>query len=117
MFLFDFLSLATLTEDLLWVSIKLRFSNDLITLHIEPSSNKKDPIESKALVDLVQNYQVTFTTLTWSPAGKKKSTDSFQTPKILHIVIHGVCKDVNDTSDFLEDSELFLQLFAVETCG
>ncbi|KAF5666931.1 SNF2 family domain-containing protein [Fusarium circinatum] len=67
-------------------------------------------IEFKAIVDLVQNYRVTLvTTLECPPVKKKKSTESFQTPKTLHVVIYGLRKDMDDIGDFLEDSEPFLQ--------
>ncbi|KAF4443330.1 SNF2 family domain-containing [Fusarium acutatum] len=81
----------------------------VVSLYVEGSGNYMGRIESKAIVDLVQDYQVTLaTTLKCSPV-QKKSTDSFQTPKTLHIVIYGLRKDMNDIGDFLEDSELFLQ--------
>ncbi|PNP81279.1 hypothetical protein FNYG_05311 [Fusarium nygamai] len=108
--LIDFLSPATLSEDLSHVPIELRFSNHVISLHVEGSGNYMGRIESKTIVDLVQNYLVTLvTTLECPPVKKKKSTDSFQTPKTLHIVIYGLRKDMNDIGDLLEDSELFLQ--------
>ncbi|SCN69496.1 related to helicase-like transcription factor protein [Fusarium fujikuroi] len=108
--LIDFLSLATLSEDLSHVPIELRFSGHVISLHIEGSGNYMGRIESKAIVDLVEDYQVTLaTTLECPSVKKKKSTDSFQTPKTLHIVVYGLRKDMNEIGDILEDSELFLQ--------
>ncbi|KAF5530925.1 SNF2 family domain-containing protein [Fusarium mexicanum] len=108
--LIEFSSPATLSEDLSHVPIELRFSGHVISLHVEGSGKYMGRIESKAIVDLVQDYQVTLaTTLECPPVKKKKSTESFQTPKILHIVIYGLRKDMDDIGDFLEDSELFLQ--------
>ncbi|RKL29942.1 hypothetical protein BFJ72_g11811 [Fusarium proliferatum] len=108
--LIEFLSPATLSEDLSHVPIELRFSGHVISLHVEGSGNYMGRIESKAIVDLVEDYQVTLaTTLECPPVKKKKSTDSFQTPKTLHIVVYGLRKDMNEIGDILEDSELFLQ--------
>ncbi|KAF4495970.1 SNF2 family domain containing protein [Fusarium agapanthi] len=108
--LIEFSSPATLSEDLSHVPIELRFSGHVISLHVEGSGNYMGRIESKAIVDLVQDYQVTLaTTLECPPVKKKKSIESFQTPKILHVVIYGLRKDMDDIGDFLEDSELFLQ--------
>ncbi|KAG4282426.1 hypothetical protein FPRO06_09099 [Fusarium proliferatum] len=108
--LIDFLSPATLSEDLSHVPIELRFSGHVISLYIEGSGNYMGRIESKAIVDLVEDYQVTLaTTLECPPVKKEKSTDSFQTPKTLHIVVYGLRKDMNEIGDILEDSELFLQ--------
>ncbi|SCO12066.1 related to helicase-like transcription factor protein [Fusarium fujikuroi] len=82
----------------------------VISLHVEGSGNYMGRIESKAIVDLVEDYQVTLaTTLECPPVKKKKSADSFQTPKTLHIVVYGLRKDMNEIGDILEDSELFLQ--------
>ncbi|KAF5643190.1 SNF2 family domain protein [Fusarium sp. NRRL 52700] len=108
--LIDFSSPAKLSEDLSHVPIELRFSGHVISLHVEGSGTYMGRVESKAIVDLVQNYQVILaTTLECPPVKKKKSTDSFLTSKTLHIVIYGLRKDMNDIGDFLEDSELFLQ--------
>ncbi|KAF5623217.1 hypothetical protein F25303_11892 [Fusarium sp. NRRL 25303] len=100
----------TLSEDLSHVPIELRFSGHVISLHVEGSGNYMGRIESKAIVDVVEDYQVTLaTTLECPPVKKKKSADSFQTPKTLHIVAYGLRKDMNEIGDILEDSELFLQ--------
>ncbi|RBR18860.1 hypothetical protein FVER53590_11656 [Fusarium verticillioides] len=108
--LIDFLSPATLSEDLSHVPIELRFSNHVISLHVEGSGSYMGRIESKAIVDLLQSYQVNLvTTLECPPVKKKKSANSFQTPKTLHIVIYGLRNDMNNIGDLLEDSELFLQ--------
>ncbi|CZR41600.1 uncharacterized protein FPRO_11189 [Fusarium proliferatum ET1] len=108
--LIEFLSPATLSEDLSHVPIELRFSGHVISLHVEGSGTYMGRIESKAIVDLVEDYQVTLvTTLECPPVKKKKSADSFQTPKTLHIVVYGLRKDMNEIGDILEDSELFLQ--------
>ncbi|KAF5241931.1 hypothetical protein FANTH_8891 [Fusarium anthophilum] len=108
--LIEFSSPATLSKDLSHVPIELRFSDHVISLHVEGSGNYMGRIESKAIVDLVQNYQVTLvTTLECPPVKQKMSTESFQTPKTLHVVIYGLRKDMDDIGDFLEDSELFLQ--------
>ncbi|KAF5533205.1 SNF2 family domain-containing protein [Fusarium phyllophilum] len=108
--LIDFSSPATFSEDLPHVPIELRFSGHVISLHVDGSGKYIGRIESNAIVDLVQDYQVTLAaTLECPPVKKKKSADSFQTPKTLHIVIYGLRKDMNDIGDFLEDSELFLQ--------
>ncbi|CVL05442.1 related to helicase-like transcription factor protein [Fusarium mangiferae] len=108
--LIEFLSPATLSEDLSHVPIELRFSGHVISLHVEGSGNYMGRIESKAIVDLVEDYQVTLaTTLECPPVKKKKSADSFQTPKTLHIVVYGLRKDMNEIGDILEGSELFLQ--------
>ncbi|KAF5986264.1 hypothetical protein FBULB1_2486 [Fusarium bulbicola] len=108
--LIEFSSPATLSKDLSNAPIELRFSGHVISLHVEGSGNYMGRIDSKAIVDLVQNYQVTLVaTLECPPVKKQKSTESFQTPKTLHVVIYGLRKDVDDIGDFLEDSELFLQ--------
>ncbi|PNP80171.1 hypothetical protein FNYG_06494 [Fusarium nygamai] len=89
--------------------MELRFSGHVISLHVEGSGRYMGRVESKAIVDLVQDYQVTLVTTLECPPVKKKSDDSFQTPKTLHIVIYALRKDANDIGGLLEDSELFLQ--------
>ncbi|KAF4439353.1 hypothetical protein F53441_12603 [Fusarium austroafricanum] len=108
--LIDFMSSAKLCQESSHVPVELRFSNDTISLHIEGSGKYVGLIESKAIEDLVQTYQVTLTTtLSWSPTSKKKSTEAIQTSKTLHIVVYGMRKDMDDIGDFLEESDLFLQ--------
>ncbi|KAF9767042.1 hypothetical protein IL306_000444 [Fusarium sp. DS 682] len=83
------MSAAKLSEDNSHVPIELRFSGEAINLYVEGSGKYAGRVESKAIADLVQTYQVTLVT-----------TLSF---------VYGLRKDMNEIGDFLEDFDLFLQ--------
>lgn len=100
---------AKLSEDNSHVPIDLRFSGEAINLYVEGSGKYAGRVESKAIADLIQTYQVTLVTTLSCPTVKKKPIDAIQTSKILHIVVYGLRKDVNEIGDFLGDFDLFLQ--------
>ncbi|KAF4465866.1 Helicase C-terminal [Fusarium albosuccineum] len=108
--LIDFMSSATLDQDNTHVPVELRFSAGTIKLYVEGSNKYVGLLDSKAIADLVQTYEVTLTaTLSCSATSRNKPSAAIQTPKTLHVVVYGLRKDMDGIGDFLEDFSLFLQ--------
>ncbi|KAM5376427.1 hypothetical protein ACJZ2D_005481 [Fusarium nematophilum] len=109
--LLDAVSSSTDENNGLHIPVEIRFTPNNIKLHHEASSKYLGFLDCHAIAELVQRFQVTLTATLWHPKRKtKKNTNQQPGEKsVVHVVIYGLRKDMDDIGSFLEDCNLYLQ--------